>query len=152
MRLPENLKEILRRMTPDSVTAPGEEEDRGLVTSELPRPREEGEEEEEEIHSLPAGVWPKQGPRPGMLGTVLYYISLALSVIGILTMLRCTYIQESARPQVLLVGFCLIISGLLCLNLANFFYNREQRTLVEYLQGKISEMMLEHRTRTRDVV
>ena len=34
----------------------------------------------------------------------------------------------------LLLGFSLTIAGLLCLNISNFFYNREQRNLVEYLQ------------------
>ncbi len=46
MRLPENLKEILRSL--NKAKEAGEEEGRNLV------------EEEEDLHSLPAGVWPKQ--------------------------------------------------------------------------------------------
>lgn len=124
MRLPENLKEILRSLN---------------------------KAKEEDLHSLPAGVWPKQGPRPGVIGTLLYYISLALTFIGLLTLLKCAYIQESARPPVLLLGFSLTIAGLLCLNISNFFYNREQQNLVEYLQGKISEMNAE-RTRMHHMI
>jgi hypothetical protein len=52
---------------------------------------------------------------------------------------------------VLLLGFSLTIVGLLCLNISNFFYNREQQNLVEYLQGKISEMNAE-RTRTHQLI
>ena len=61
MRLPENLKEILRSL--NKAKDGGEEEGKSLVGSDLPRPREdddEDEEEVEEIHSMPAGVWPKQ--------------------------------------------------------------------------------------------
>ena len=63
MRLPENLKEILRSL--NKAKEAGEEEGRNLVEEEE-RSREEREvveveeEEEEDLHSLPAGVWPKQ--------------------------------------------------------------------------------------------
>ena len=60
MRLPENLKEILRGLTKAKEAG---EEAKGLVEEE-PRERvvrEEVEGEEEEgIHSLRAGEWPKQ--------------------------------------------------------------------------------------------
>ena len=60
MRLPENLKEILRSL--NKAKEAGEEEGRNLVEEE--ERREEREvvevEEEEDLHSLPAGVWPKQ--------------------------------------------------------------------------------------------
>merc|ERR1711962_1909970 len=106
MRLPENLKEILRGLSKEKDGIGGEEEVRNLVEEETRRIPDEEEEDEEEIHSLPAGVWPKQGPRPGKLGTVLYYISLALSVLGIITMIKCTYVkQDSSRPSVLLLSF-----------------------------------------------
>ena len=49
--------------------------------------------------------------------------------------------QESVRPPVLLLGLILTIAGLLCLNISNFFYNREQRNLVEYLQVSIQKKM-----------
>ena len=61
MRLPENLKEILRSL--NKAKEAGEEEGRNLVEEE--ERREEREvvevgEEEEDLHSLPAGAWPKQ--------------------------------------------------------------------------------------------
>merc|ERR1712013_113875 len=149
MRLPENLKEILNK-----AKEAGEEEVKNLVEEEEKREvvqLNDEEEEEEDLHSLPAGVWPKQGPRPGVIGTLLYYISLALTFIGLLVLLRCAYIQDSLRPPVLLVGLSLTIAGLLFLNISNFFYNREQQNLVEYLQGKISEMNAE-RTRLHQLI
>jgi len=153
MRLPENLKEILRKIT-KTKEADGQEEARNLVDDSLPRRRDPDDEDddEEEIHSLPAGAWPKQGPRPGWLGTLLYYCSLTLTLLGILTLLKSAYIKDSFRPPVLLLGCSLLVSGLLSLNVANWLYNREQKHLVEYLQSKISEMMLEHKTRMRDIV
>jgi len=153
MRLPENLKEILKSL--NKAKEAGEEEVKNLVEEEEKREvvqlNDEEEEEEEDLHSLPAGVWPKQGPRPGVIGTLLYYISLALTFIGLLVLLRCAYIQDSLRPPVLLVGLSLIIAGLLFLNISTFFYNREQQNLVEYLQGKISEMNAE-RTRLHQLI
>ena len=59
MRLPENLKEILRSL--NKAKEAGEEEGRNLVEEEERREeREVVEVEEEDLHSLPAGVWPKQ--------------------------------------------------------------------------------------------
>ena len=61
MRLPENLKEILRSL--NKAKEAGEEEGRNLVEEEERREEREVvevEEEEEDLHSLPAGVWPKQ--------------------------------------------------------------------------------------------
>ena len=62
MRLPENLKEILRSLN-KAKEAGDEEVVRHLVEKEEEE-REvvevEEEEVEEDLHSLPAGVWPKQ--------------------------------------------------------------------------------------------
>ena len=63
MRLPENLKEILKSL--NKAKEAGEEEVKNLVDEEEKREgvqlnEDEEEEEEEDLHSLPAGVWPKQ--------------------------------------------------------------------------------------------
>ena len=63
MRLPENLKEILKSL--NKAKEAGEEEVKNLVDEEEKREvvqlnDNEDEEEEEDLHSLPAGVWPKQ--------------------------------------------------------------------------------------------
>ena len=62
MRLPENLKEILKSL--NKAKEAGEEEVKNLVEEEEKREvvqlNDEEEEEEEDLHSLPAGVWPKQ--------------------------------------------------------------------------------------------
>ena len=63
MRLPENLKEILKSL--NKAKEAGEEEVKNLVEEEEKREvvqlnDNEDEEEEEDLHSLPAGVWPKQ--------------------------------------------------------------------------------------------
>ena len=61
MRLPENLKEILKSL--NKAKEAGEEEVKNLVEEEEKREvvqLNDDEEEEEDLHSLPAGVWPKQ--------------------------------------------------------------------------------------------
>ena len=62
MRLPENLKEILKSL--NKAKEAGEEEVKNLVEEEEKREvvqlNNDEEEEEEDLHSLPAGVWPKQ--------------------------------------------------------------------------------------------
>ena len=61
MRLPENLKEILRSLN-KAKEAGDEEVVRHLVEKEEEEREvvEVVEVEEEDLHSLPAGVWPKQ--------------------------------------------------------------------------------------------
>merc|ERR1712107_441610 len=97
MRLPENLKEILKSL--NKAKEAGEEEVKNLVDEEEKRDvfqlNDDDEEEEEDLHSLPAGVWPKQGLRPGVIGTLLYYISLALTFIGLFVLLICAYLQPA---------------------------------------------------------
>ena len=53
--------------------------------------------------------------------------------------------KESSRPDVLLLGLSLVAGGLLCLNIANYIYNKEHRALVDYLKGKIEELRKEHK-------
>ena len=43
----------------------------------------------------------------------------------------------------LLLGLLLVVSGLLSLCIANYIYNREQRLLVGYLQGRVDIMKKE---------
>ena len=38
-----------------------------------------------------------QGPRPGWLGTLLYYTSLTLTLLGILTLLKSAYIKVNSK-------------------------------------------------------
>merc|ERR1712098_647873 len=97
------------------------------------------------VHNTPAGQYPQEGPQPGKLGVIFYYFSVALCIMGVLTMARCTVIQESARPDVLLLGLALIAGGLLSLNIANYIYNKEHKAVVDYLKLKVGEYRQEHR-------
>jgi len=125
MRIPEVFKQQLKEWSELGQSAPAPD----------PAP-----EEESDIHSTPAGAWPSRGPKPGKLGIVFSYVSLVLCIIGIITMFKCTYIEEAERPVMVVVGLCLVMAGLVSLSLANWVYNREQRRLVEYLQHRVDLM------------
>jgi len=81
-----------------------------------------------------------QGPEPGKLGIIFYYISLTLCMVGVCILLRCGFIEESERIPLLVFGLLLVVAGLLSLSIANYIYNREQRMLVTYLQDKVDIM------------
>merc|ERR1711892_334212 len=97
------------------------------------------------VHNTPAGLYPSEGPQPGKCGVIFYYFSVCFCIIGVLTMAKCSYIEESSRPDVLLLGLSLIAGGLFCLNIANILYNREHKALVDYLKGKVEELREEHK-------
>ena len=81
MRLPENLKEILKSL--NKAKEAGEEEVKNLVEAEEKREvvqLNDEEEEEEDLHSLPAGVWPKQVNECLCQFTLRLRVALKLSI------------------------------------------------------------------------
>eukprot|EP00092_Neocalanus_flemingeri_P059884 GFUD01071726.1.p2 GENE.GFUD01071726.1~~GFUD01071726.1.p2 ORF type:complete len:150 (+),score=37.87 GFUD01071726.1:2-451(+) len=135
MRIPETWKRTFKSLSSYSYTRQSDPE-----SEEVP-PANTGDG----LHSTPAGQYPREGPQPGKLGLIFYYFCVCLCIIGILTMAKCTYIEESSRPDVLLLGLSLVAAGLFCLNIANYIYNQEHRALVGYLKGKVEEYRQEHR-------
>ena len=43
------------------------------------------------IHSIPPGEWPKEGPKPSKCAVLLFYISVALTVIGTIIVIRSAF-------------------------------------------------------------
>ena len=78
MRVPEGVKQVLKRFSESSskhevpVTVPDPEDGYDVLNTSAAR---------------------DNGPKPGKLGIIFYYISLILCMIGILTLLKCSYIQ-----------------------------------------------------------
>ena len=75
MRLPEQLKDHLKSL---------------LVSRRCP---DHDHDDVNDVHGTPPGQWPSQSPQPGYLSAILSYFSLALCIIGIITLHRCTYIK-----------------------------------------------------------
>ena len=129
MRIPESWKGTLKSFTSYSYTK---------------QPSQPAPPTPTTVHNTPAGQYPQEGPKPGKLGVIFYYLSVTLCIMGVLSMARCTVIQESARPDVLLLGLALIAGGLFCLNIANYIYNKEHKAVVDYLKLKVEEYRQEH--------
>eukprot|EP00088_Acartia_fossae_P048679 TRINITY_DN5313_c0_g1_i2.p1 TRINITY_DN5313_c0_g1~~TRINITY_DN5313_c0_g1_i2.p1 ORF type:complete len:139 (-),score=34.65 TRINITY_DN5313_c0_g1_i2:638-1054(-) len=129
MRVPESVKILLKRATCSSTNNNKET----VVTTK------------DDVHYVPPGQWPATGPKPSKIGVLFYYLSIAFCVVGILMMAKCSYAPHKDRPSILALGSILVVIGFFFLGVSNFIYNREQRKLVEYLQGKIAELMEENR-------
>jgi len=129
MRVPESVKIFLKKAAFTST----ENEKEKIVTTK------------DDVHYVPAGQWPSVGPKPSKLGVLFYYLSVCFCIIGIVFMAKCTYAPHADRPHILALGGTLVVVGFFFLGISNFIYNREQRRLVEYLQGKIAELMEENR-------
>merc|ERR1711972_986350 len=56
------------------------------------------------VHSTPAGQYPSEGPQPGKLGVIFYYLSALLCIIGVLTMAKCVVVQVSVVVKGVLKG------------------------------------------------
>merc|ERR1712215_559162 len=134
MRIPETWKRTIKSFSSYTYTKHNEA---SSVTAPPPNTSSS-------VHSTPAGQYPSEGPQPGKLGVIFYYLSVCLCIIGVLTMAKCTYIQESSRPEVLILGLSLVAAGLLCLNIANWIYNREHQAVVNYLKGQVEKYRQQH--------
>jgi len=129
MRVPETVKIWLKKATVSS-----ECNDKEAIIST-----------KDDVHYVPPGQWPATGPKPSKIGVLFYYMSLAFCILGIMFMAKCSYAPHTDRPHILALGSALVVVGFFFLGISNFIYNREQRRLVEYLRGKIAELMEENR-------
>ena len=43
------------------------------------------------IHSVPAGEWPKEGPKPSKCAVLFYYMSIVLTMIGTIIVIRSAF-------------------------------------------------------------
>jgi len=128
MRVPESVKQVLKVFS-------GKQEQEQPV-----QPKER-----DDVHYTPPGQWPSRGPKPSKVGVLLYYISLAFCVVGILFMAKCSYAKREDRPDILMIGSMMVLVGFIFLGFSNYIYNREQRRLIFYLKGKIAELMEENK-------
>jgi len=132
MRIAETVKLILKKKN-ELLSSNNNTEAESVVTTK------------DDVHYVPPGAWPTRGPKPSKIGVLFYYLSLAFCVIGILFMGKAPYALHDDRMKIVMVGSVMIAIGFFFLAISNYIYNREQRRLVEYLQGKVEELMAENR-------
>jgi len=110
--------------------------------------REKGVEKlarEKGIHSTPPGQYPEKGPKPGKMGVIFYYLSILLSILGIIMLCRYPLLHDQGRLQVVALGFSLIFFGLFSLVITNIIVNKENRAFVKYLDLKVEQYMATHK-------
>ena len=47
-----------------------------------------------DLHEVPPGQWPKEGPKPSKCAVLMYYISVAFTIIGIIMVIRAAMYME----------------------------------------------------------
>merc|ERR1712198_821602 len=72
----------------------------------------------------------------GNLGVIFYYLSIVLSILGIIMLCRYPLLHDHDRLKVVALGFSLIFFGLFCLVITNIIVNKENRAFVKYLDLK----------------
>jgi hypothetical protein len=131
MRLPENLKNILKSVTHRESR---EQSHAPIIKNNT-----------SDVHYTPPGQYPSSGPKPGRLGVVFHYMSLCLCIVGVLFMSKTAYVGDKDKPEILMMSSILIVIGFIFLGISNFIENRERGRLVAYLEGKIEELMSENK-------
>jgi len=99
------------------------------------------------VHSKPPGEWPSVGPQPSKLAVVLFYISVAATILGSIISIRTLFYKDPDFHQPLGIGCGLIGIGIILIAITNCIHNREQRNIMNYLNGKIEEMGLDENSR-----
>lgn len=93
------------------------------------------------IHSVPPGEWPKEGPKPSKCAVLLFYVSLALTIIGTVIVIRSAFfIQEDEKPVALGIGLCLATGGIALIAITNVINKIEHDRIVRYLEMKVEEL------------
>merc|ERR1712131_343583 len=97
------------------------------------------------IHSTPPGQYPEEGPKPGKMGVIFYYLSIVLSILGIIMLCRYPLLHDHDRLKVVALGFSLIFFGLFCPVITNIIVNKENRAFVKYLDLKVEQYLATHK-------
>jgi len=93
------------------------------------------------IHSVPPGEWPKEGPKPSKCAVLFYYMSIALTIIGTIIVIRSAFfIQEDEKPVALGIGLCLATGGIALIAITNVINKIEHDRIVRYLEMKVEEL------------
>ena len=51
------------------------------------------------IHSVPPGEWPKEGPKPSKCAVLFYYMSIALTIIGTIIVIRSAFFIQVCKKK-----------------------------------------------------
>jgi len=94
-----------------------------------------------DLHTVPPGQWPKEGPKPSKCAVLMYYISVAFTIIGIIMVIRAAmYMEEDDKPIALGVGLCLATGGIALIAIVNVITRLEQEKIMNYLDMKVEEL------------
>ena len=107
MRIPETWKRTFKSLSSYTYTRQSVTADPETVDVEVVQPTNTGDD----VHSTPAGQYPREGPQPGKLGVIFYYFSVCLCIIGVLTMAKCTYIAVSSISVLKYSGRCVPLNS-----------------------------------------
>lgn len=93
------------------------------------------------IHTLPPGQWPTEGPKPSKCAIVMYYISIILTIIGTIMVIRSAiFLEENEKPIALGVGLCLATGGIAMIAITNVINRLEHEKIMNYLDMKVEEL------------
>ena len=59
-----------------------------------PGPQQMARSPSSDLHTVPPGQWPKEGPKPSKCAILCYYMSVALTVIGMIMVIRAAMFLE----------------------------------------------------------
>jgi len=94
-----------------------------------------------DLHTVAPGQWPKEGPKPSKCAVLMYYISVAFTIIGIIMVIRAAmYMEEDDKPIALGVGLCLATGGIALIAIVNVITRLEQEKIMNYLDMKVEEL------------
>merc|ERR1712168_1500487 len=93
------------------------------------------------IHFVPPGEWPKEGPKPSKCAVLFFYLSVVLTIIGTIIVIRSAFfIQEDEKPVALGIGLCLATGGIALIAITNVINKIEHDRILRYLEMKVEEL------------
>ena len=51
------------------------------------------------IHSVPPGEWPKEGPKPSKCAVLFFYLSVVLTIIGTIIVIRSAFFIQVCKKH-----------------------------------------------------
>jgi len=106
-----------------------------------PGPQQMARSPSSDLHTAPPGQWPKEGPKPSKFAILCYYVSVALTVIGMIMVIRAAmFLEEDEKAVALGVGLCLATGGIALIAITNVITRLEHEKIMNYLDMKVEEL------------
>merc|ERR1711976_297817 len=98
----------------------------------------DNDEVPEDFHRTPAGEYPRNGPKSGIVAIVMFYLSKIITLVGFIMVARAVWFEEDEYQLMTFgVGLCLVTVGVAMMIIVNVLNKCEHDAIVSHLETQV---------------